>query len=487
MAETIDLVFSDFVPDRGGAPWPENPGYLVDAINVRFTPNGYRSTYLDAYAADTPVAVGATPIAAAGFANVTTARHYVGTAAKLYESADSGATWNDNASAAYTATDWDFAVHGTKIIAVNIADNPQVKDLGDPVGTNFADLGGSPPKAAHVARVRENLVLGQTNADSYGVRWSKLGDPTVWSTPGSVAALADGSGSYSLGSEYGFVTQIVGGEKFGIVFQERALTRMTYVGGDIQFTFDVYGKGFGTGFARSAIKVGDTYYYISSTGIWKTDGVTVQPVSLGKIEEAVIRSFLGYATAATGLYRGVAYDHRINSVCWSFISPFSTYHLLCYDIVLGQFKIVSLAGDIVDGTLYSVHNGASTQSAFVVPHFLDSSQKLRTLTDITDIPTRMRTGFVELAPGYKTTITAIEPIGASLSASPQISVRSVSDADEINLDDSGYLMASKSRLSDEFNVITSGRFHSFKYVDPAQAKASLVRGLRVSFEIKSKR
>jgi hypothetical protein len=49
------------VPDRGGAPWAENPGYLIDAQNVRFTPNGYRSTYLDDVAVVGTTAIGATP------------------------------------------------------------------------------------------------------------------------------------------------------------------------------------------------------------------------------------------------------------------------------------------------------------------------------------------------------------------------------------------------------------------------------------------
>lgn len=487
MAESVDLIFADFVPDRGGAPWPENPGYLIDAVNVRFTPNGYRSTYLEQNDSETATAVGATPVAAAGFANITTPRHYVGTASKLYESSDGGGTWNDNSSAAYTATDWDFAIHGTTIIAVNIADNPQEKDLGDPVGTNFSDLGGTPPKAAHVARVRESLVLGQTIADSYGVRWSSIGDPTDWPTPGSATALARQAGSYSLPSEYGFVIQIVGGEKFGLVFQERAITRMTYVGGDIQFTFDVFGKGYGSGFPRSAIRVGDIFYYISSTGIWSTNGYVVTPVSLGKVEEAVIRRLLSYPNAATGLYRGVAYDHRINSICWAFIASDSTYHLLCYDLVLQQFKIVALAGSIIDGTLYSVHDGGSIEGAFTVPRCIDSNQKLRTFTLLTDIPTRMRTGFVELIPGRRSEICGIEVLGAKVSKSPQISVRSQDDVADIDLLATGYEMATKTRLTDQFQVRTSGRFHSFQYVDPAQAQGALVRGLRVFFNEKSER
>jgi hypothetical protein len=217
MAQYLDLLFSDYVPDRGGAPWAENPGYLVDAVNVRFTPNGYRSTYLDAAATTSTTAVGATPIAARAFADVTNPRHYVGTATKIYESSDSGVTWNDNAGAAYTAADWDFAMFNTTVVAVDGVDVPQAKDLDAAVGNNFAALGGTPPTAALVARIRDSLVL----SDLLVLQWSSIGDPTDWPTPGSATALARQAGSYTPSKEFGIVTRIVGGEKFGLIFQDR--------------------------------------------------------------------------------------------------------------------------------------------------------------------------------------------------------------------------------------------------------------------------
>jgi hypothetical protein len=492
MAKAIDVLFSDFAPDRGGAPWPENPGYLVDAINVRFTPNGYRSNYLDAYVAASPVAVPATVLSAAAFANTTTPRYFAGTATKIYESDDGGnSAWNDNAGAAYSALDWEFALFGTTVIAVNSVDAPQSKALGAAVGTNFANLGGTPPVASRVARVRDSLVLGKLSSDSYGIQWSSISDPTDWPTPGGATALARQAGSVSLQSEFGVVMQIIGGEKFGLIFQERAITRMTYVGGDLVFTFDVYERLNGTGYVRSAIRIGSMIYFINSTGVFRTDGYTVESLSLGKLDDAMIAKILSYPKQPITFSPGVAYDPRAKTVFWSleaFVDGTATDFLLGYNIALQQFKLTQLTTDLLGGTLYSVTNPSSTEIAVQLPHWLDESFKLRQLSTLSSVPTKMRTGFVELEPGAITEISGIQVIGAANSAEPVISVRSVSDTTNIDLLDTGlgaYTAAVKSPRTDRFAVRQSGRYHSFIYSEPAQAQATLIRGLRVYYEVKS--
>jgi hypothetical protein len=483
VAQSVDLIFSDFAPDRGGAPWPENPGYLVDAINVRFTPNGYRTTYLDQYATVTPATIPAAVLFATGFASSTTPRHYAATQTKIYESDDYGATWYDNAGAAYGATDWDIALYGSTVIAVNAADNPQAKSLTAAVANNFADLGGTPPKAARVARIRDSLVLGQTATDTYGLQWSSIGDPTDWPTPGSATALARQAGAYSMQTEHGVITQLVGGEKFGLVFQERAITRMTYVGGDIQFTFDVYEKGQGTGFNHSVIRIGSLFYFQNSTGVWATDGYTVTPISLGKVDDSFIRNILSHPNGAASFRDGVAYDHRTHSICWPFIRSDNNSFLLCYDIAMQQFKTVDSASEILTGTLYSVTNGASQKSASAIPHMISGSLQLEQFAKLDTVPTTYRTGFVELAPGLRSSIQGIEVLGAGMSVSPLISVRSEDDTTDLDLSTDGYDTATKSIRTNNFTVLKSGRFHSFQYRETAQHQAALIRGLRVYYEV----
>jgi hypothetical protein len=490
MTQSVDLIFSDFVPDRGGAPWAENPGYLIDAQNVRFTPNGYRSTYLDDVAVVGTTAIGATPLAARAFADVTNPRHYVGTATKIFESNDSGATWFDNAGAVYTGSDWDFAIYGTTVIAVNGADVPQTKSLDAAVANNFAALGGTPPTSSLVAIVRDSTVLGTI----LSIQWSSIGDPTDWPTPGGATALARQAGSYTPSREFGVITRIVGGEKFGLIFQERAITRMTYVGGDIVFTFDVYARGIGTGYAHSTIVIDGWTYFKNSAGFFRTDGYAIQPLSYGKIDDAFIRRLLSHPLEPTLSFKnGVAYDSRTQTIYWPFVvSALSSTYLLGFSIPLQQFLPVKFSGSFVDGTLYSINDVVTTNAASVVPYCIDSNQKLRQFSKIDTVATAMRTGFVELSQGSISELVGVEVIGANHSVSPSISVRSEYDTTAISLTrdvagGSTYNPATKSITSPMFRLRQSGRYHSFEYVDSAQTAAALVRGLRVYYETKSGR
>jgi hypothetical protein len=489
MPRSIDLIFSDFVPDRGGAPWPENPGYLIDATNVRFTPNGYRSVYLDTDppSVGTLTAIGGTPIAARAFSDVTQPRHYVGTATKLYESNDSGVIWNDNSSKTYGGADWDFEIYNTTVIAVNGTDNPQAKDIDAAVADNFADLAGSPPVASLVARVRDSLVLGTI----ISIQWSSIGDPTDWPTPGGATALARQAGSFTPSRAFGVITRIIGGEKFGLIFQERAITRMTYVGGDIQFAFDVYARGAGTGYAHSTIVIGGYTYFKNSTGIWRTDGYSVESLSIGKIDDAFNLRILDHPKESTSNFlNGVAFDSRDQTIYWPYVGAHdSANYLLGYCIPLQQFKLIKLAGSLTSGTLYSINDVVTTNSTVVLPYCIDSNQKLRQFSGTANVPTVLRTGFVELAPGMISEIEGIEVLGSGMSPNPTISVRAESDSSDIDLSSDGYDQAQKSPLSNRFRVPhgNSGLFHSFQYAESAQTQAALIRGLRVYYEIKSAR
>jgi hypothetical protein len=321
------------------------------------------------------------------------------------------------------------------------------------------------------------------------LQWSSIGDPTDWPTPGSATALARQAGSYTPSKEFGIVTRIVGGEKFGLIFQERAITRMTYVGGDIVFTFDVFARGFGTGYRHSTIVIEGWTYFLNSTGVYRTDGYQIQSLSLGKIDDALINRLLAHPREpSSSFYDGVAYDSRVQTVYWPFVGTHdSATYLLGYNIPLGQFKPVKLQGSFRNGTLYSINDVVSTNRAVILPYCLDATDKLRQFSDLTDIPVTMRTGFVELSPGAITEIAGIEILGASMSPNPTISVRSEINAANLTLAATDYTAAVASGFSDLFRVRKSGRYHSFQYVDTAQAQAALVRGLRVYYEVKSPR
>lgn len=207
--------------------------------------------------------------------------NYAGDTSKLY-SMNSG-VWSDvSKSGGYsTAADdkWKFTKWGNKLLAVNYADNPQSITLG---GANFADL-TTDFKARHIAVVRDFVVVGNTNDSTDGnvanrVRWSAINDETSWTV--SAATQAD---YQDIQGEQGWVQAIVGGE-YGIVFCERSIYRMTYVGSPIVFQFDEVERGRGTPASNSVVKFGQGVGYLGIDGFYIFNGQSSIAIGVHKVD-----------------------------------------------------------------------------------------------------------------------------------------------------------------------------------------------------------
>jgi len=157
----------------------------------------------------------------------------------LYKIVDGAASDVSKTGGYNTTADWSFTQFADFLIATNGTDPVQYYDVTDSVA--FTDLAGSPPKAAIVGKVRDFVVLGDvTDGDGnhpYRVQWSGLANATKWPTPLTQDARAFQSGYQDCYSDYGKVQYIAQGEEFGLVFQERGIVRMGYVGGDAVFSF----------------------------------------------------------------------------------------------------------------------------------------------------------------------------------------------------------------------------------------------------------
>src|SRR5262249_42531856 len=105
---------------------------------------------------------------------------FAGTATKLWKWV--AGAWSDYSGAAYSVNDgdyWSFALFGSKLIACNINDVPQVIDI-DTGATNFSALGGSPPKARYVQVVGDFVILACLNGNNRKLRNSAINDATGW-------------------------------------------------------------------------------------------------------------------------------------------------------------------------------------------------------------------------------------------------------------------------------------------------------------------
>lgn len=234
--------------------------------------------------------------------------NFAGDAGKLYRL--SGTTWGDVSKAGgYTVTNWEFAKYGERIIAASKAEPIQYYDLG--VSALFADLAGSPPKAEHVAVVRDFVVLG--NLDDGGtqyparVQWSGFNNSEVWGVD-----LATQTDFQDLLGNGGEIQRIVGGE-YGVIFQENSIWRMDYVGPSTVFRFDEVERGRGTPAPNSVCWQGEQIFYWGNDGFYLFNGVSSQPIGAEKVDRYVKNRV---DTSRYSEFVG-AVDRRNRLVVWS--------------------------------------------------------------------------------------------------------------------------------------------------------------------------
>lgn len=109
---------------------------------------------------------------------------FAGTETGLYKYVSAVDAWLDvtrSSGGAYAVPGdarWSFAQFGDTLIACQPTDDVQY--IAVTAGTNFAALGGSPPKAAFVKTVGDFVFLGSLATARDTLQWSGLNDPTSW-------------------------------------------------------------------------------------------------------------------------------------------------------------------------------------------------------------------------------------------------------------------------------------------------------------------
>lgn len=123
----------------------------------------------------------------------------------------------------------------------------------------------------------DQVYASYVQAAPYRVWWSAIGDPTQWPVPLSNAALAAQSGYQDLDPTYGPVTYIAGYPQYALIFQRSGITRASYVGGQVVFSFQPYSFKKGVIAHGAAVQVGAEVWFLADDGFYVTDGANVQP------------------------------------------------------------------------------------------------------------------------------------------------------------------------------------------------------------------
>jgi hypothetical protein len=202
------------------------------------------------------------------------------------------------------AVAWQFVSFGDAVLATNGADKIQRYVFGDT--GKFADIEQS-PICNTIAVVRDFVFAGYCDEDSQKVQWSDLNNETIWDSSDSNQA------DFQVLPSGGEVKAITGGE-FGIILQEKAVTRASYIGTPLVFQFDQISDNTGCLTGKSAIQYNGMTYFLSESGFMVCDGSTIKNIGAGKVNNYFFES-LDSTQIET---MDVAIDPLKNLIVWNY-------------------------------------------------------------------------------------------------------------------------------------------------------------------------
>jgi hypothetical protein len=215
------------------------------------------------------------------------------------------------------------------LIAANGGNRLQGYNLNS--STTFQDLAADAPQSRYVTVVRDFVVSGYVNSSTvypYRVQWSALGDESNWANSATTQAdfqdIPDG----------GSIVGLTGGE-FGLVFMDRSIHRMTYVGSPLVFQFDNISRNLGCYEANSIVQYGGTSFFLSDDGFYACDGQQLIPIG----NEKVNRYFFSDVDEGSLSLMSAAVDPFRKLVIWAYASQSSATvdKLLIYNYQTGKW------------------------------------------------------------------------------------------------------------------------------------------------------
>lgn len=321
----VPIPLGEWLPDQ---PDFNNPG-LEEAINVFPVDGGYGPMPTPALTDDT---VTGNVIGSALFFRDNGNSLIVGGTATTLFTYTGGTVTTTNPPYTSTAR-WRFERFNALVIAVSKENTTQyLSDLD--TDTSWSALLGSPPKASVIGRVNDFLVLGDTDDGTdvpNRIWWSAFNNPTTtWQVD-----RGELSGYLDLDPKYGKITGIVGG-RWGLLFQERAIWRMTFIGSPKVFDVTPVSDDTGCIAPDSIVTIGYQTFFLSRGGLCVTNGSEVQRIASAKVnswlEERIDASQADQTQGAV--------DWVSRCIVWSFKVPgIATYsNQIIYSFTLDRFS-----------------------------------------------------------------------------------------------------------------------------------------------------
>lgn len=240
---------------------------------------------------------------------------------------------------------WDFAQFNDFVFAA--ANNNSLQYLSDVDSDNtWTAAPGSPPNATKCAKVGEFLMLGDISGAPSRIHWSSYNNPTGDWTPDRLTQ----AGFADLPSAWGRVQRIVDG-RYGLIFQERAISRLTYVNPPLVWRTDPISTDRGTTAPFSVVNLGYLTYFLAQDGFYVTNGTEIQPIASTRINEWFFEEL---NQSALGEVHG-AVDWQNEEIVWAFKSGHTIDRLLIFSWVLNRWSYAEIeTGRLVSSQLDGV-------------------------------------------------------------------------------------------------------------------------------------
>ncbi len=299
-----DVPFGEWLP---AVPSYKNPGCIV-ADNVIPSTGGYRSQ--PALVARGETVAGQCRGARLFWRIGGTTALAGGTETSLFTNSSGTVATTTGLNDVGSGEAWDFAQFNDFIVATAVSNPPKYLDDID-TDTSWGNLPGSPPSARYVERVEDFLMLGNIADFPNRIHWSAFNAPTAsWAADRLTQA-----GFADLPRAFGPVRRIVGG-RYPMVFQERGVSRIEYVGPPVVWRASEIEQARGAVAPFSVVTVGFLTYFLAQDGFWATDGQSFQPIGSQRVNSW----FFNAAESSTIQQTHGAIDWFNECVVWAFKS-----------------------------------------------------------------------------------------------------------------------------------------------------------------------
>jgi len=262
---------------------------------------------------------------------------------------------------------WDFAQFNDIIVATALNNVPHYLADIDTAST-FIPLPGA-PSALYCERVADFLMLGNLPGNENRIQWGSANQPAGEWTPDRLTE----AGFADLPREFGAVQGIVGG-RYPLVFQERGISRISYVGPPTVWRAEEVEQSRGCIAPGSIVTVGFRTYFLAQDGFYATNGSEFVPIGQDRVDRWFFETVNPTRIART---HGVV-DWANECIIWMFQSGTSFDKALIYSFTQDRFSLVSAPIDYlvetkVDGvTLEQL--AALYPDIETIPVSLDSEQ-----------------------------------------------------------------------------------------------------------------